>query len=194
MGIQISDRIVNIVHTYVVHKLIAVEGVMYSGTISGSLERIFNGFRGYQSYQNTLEKGGAILYSIVHGHSFSDGNKRTGLLTTYLFLLYNGYSIIVPKDTTQFLERMADAVDPNAPTEKDAIKWVKDNSRKSVMGSLISSVLTVYCRIWGTHLIETMTANLLEQNVWPVGLDKDKLTDKKLLKEKQTPAIQCSND
>ncbi len=125
MPIQISPRIVEIVHNYVVRRLVAVEGVMYSGTISGSLDRIFHGFGGKKQYRTTLDKAGAILYSIVHGHSFSDGNKRTGLLTTYLFLLYNGYSLVVPKNTTHFLERMADAADPNAPTEEDAIRWVK---------------------------------------------------------------------
>ena len=83
MVIRINERIVNIIHSYVVLRLVAVEGVMYSGTISGPLERIFNGFGGYCLYSHTLDKAGAVLYSIVHGHSFSDGNKRTGLLTTY---------------------------------------------------------------------------------------------------------------
>jgi hypothetical protein len=129
----------------------------------------------------------------VHGHSFSDGNKRTGLLTTYLFLLYNGYSLVIPEDTTKFLETMADAMDPNAPSEKDAIAWVKTNCRKSVPASFISTMLTVYCRIWGIGLLETMTTTLLEQTAWP-GIDKNKLIDKTLMKEKNKPAVTCSKD
>ena len=61
MGIQFSDRIVNIVHNYVVHKLIALDGIMYYGTISGSLERIFNGYGGYKFYKNTLDKAGRFF-------------------------------------------------------------------------------------------------------------------------------------
>lgn len=193
MVIQISDRIVNIVHYYVVHKLIAIEGIMYSGTISGSLERIFNGFGSYKPYKQTLNKAGAILYSIVHGHSYSDGNKRTGLLTTYLFLLYNGYALYVPKDTTKFLERMADALDPNAPTEADAIEWIRKNARRSFSARLVSGMLTFYCKIWGTSLLESMTKAILLQNELP-GIDKGKLIDKSLKKRMDDDAIKCSEE
>jgi death-on-curing family protein len=191
MPIQISERIVDIVHNYVVHRLVAVEGIMYFGTVSGSLERIFYGFHGQIEYKGVLEQAGAILYSIVHGHSFSDGNKRTGLLTTHLHLLFNGFYLTVPNDTTKFLERMADALDPKAPSEHDAIVWIKRNCRKSVSASLISNTLTIYCRLRGTHLLEVMTTMMLEQGLFPEGLDKNKLTDKTL---KQQPIIACSKD
>src|SRR4030043_1030151 len=114
MVIQVTEEIINVVHNYVVSKLVALEGFVYSGTISGPIQRIFNEQYSGQKYPSVIEKAGAILYSIVHGHSYYDGNKRTGLLTTCLFLLYNGYVLHVPHDTTTFLERMADALDPNA--------------------------------------------------------------------------------
>lgn len=192
MVIQISDRIVNIVHYYVVHRLIAMDGIMYFGTITGSLERIFTGYSGQKPYKKTLDKAGALLYAIVHGHSFSDGNKRTGLLTTYLFLMYNGYALFVPEKTTKFLERMADALDPDAPTEEDAIRWVHRNARTSVGPKIISASLTFYCRIWGTRLLEAMTKNILEQNALP-GIDKEKLIDRSL-KKPNSPAITCAED
>ena len=66
MVIRINEEIVNIVHNYVVRRLVAVEGIIYSGTISGPLDRIFNGAFGGQKYQHVLDKAGAILYSIVH--------------------------------------------------------------------------------------------------------------------------------
>ena len=190
MVIRISERMVDIVHSYVVQKLVAIEGIMYSGTISGPLDRIFNGFGGYCLYSHTLDKAGAVLYSIVHGHSFSDGNKRTGLLTAYLFLMYNGYSLNVPKDTTRFLERMADAVNPDAPTEIDAIAWVRRNAGKSLWAFIISEVLTVFCKVWGTDFLETMTKTMLEQNALP-GIDKNQLVDRNLKRKKIQPAIAC---
>ena len=90
MVIRVNEEIIKIVHNYVVRRLVAVEGTVYSGTISGPIERIFDETYGVEKYRTIDEKAGAILYSIVHGHSFADGNKRTGLLTTCLFLLFNG--------------------------------------------------------------------------------------------------------
>jgi death-on-curing family protein len=175
------------------HKLVAVDGVMYYGTISGSLERIFHGYSGQKLYHNTIEKAGALLYAIVHGHSFSDGNKRTGLLTTYLFLMYNGFNLFVPKDTTGFLEKMADALNPSAPTEQDAIDWVRKNTTKSVLYLLTCTFLTYYCRFRGTGFLEAVTRTVLEENLFPVGLDKEKLTDHTLGKGTE-PLIKCDTE
>lgn len=189
MPIQFSDKMVLIVHNYVVNRLVAIKGIMYSGTIQGSLERIFNGYCGHTQYNNVLEKAGAILYSIVYGHSFSDGNKRTGLLTTYLYLVYNGYYLNVPQDTTKFLERMADALDPKAPTEKNAINWVINNSKKSVGASILSIMLETICKYLGTTFLEYLTTNLLERGFLP--MEKSKLIDKTL---KTNSPIQCSTN
>ena len=146
MVIGINERIVNIVHNYVVRKLVAVDGVLFSATISGPISRIFSATYGEQKYVGVLDKAGAILYSIVHGHSFTDGNKRTGLLTTCLFLMYNGYVLRVPPDTARFLEKMADALDPTAPSEIDAIKWIKKNSRKEFEGIITYLILILFCK------------------------------------------------
>jgi len=35
----------------------------------------------------------AYMYGIVRNHPFSDGNKRTGFLAAYVFLLIHGYSV-----------------------------------------------------------------------------------------------------
>ena len=104
--------------------------------------------------------------------------------------MYNGYSLNVPKDTTRFLERMADAVNPDAPTEIDAIAWVRRNAGKSLWAFIISEVLTVFCKVWGTDFLETMTKTMLEQNALP-GIDKNQLVDRNLKRKKIQPAIAC---
>jgi death-on-curing protein len=179
MVIQVTEEIINVVHNYVVHRLVALDGFVYSGTISGPIERIFNEQYGGQKYPSLIEKAGAILYSIVHGHSYYDGNKRTGLLTTCLFLLYNGYVLHVPDNTTVFLEKMADALDPDAPTEKDAVDWVKKNSKSNIFGSLTHATLLIYCKLQGKGFLPSFTQVLLEQNAIPY-IDKEKLVDKTL--------------
>lgn len=191
MIIGINEEIVNIVHNYVVRRLIAFEGIVYSGTISGPLDRIFTDPFDERKYVSIKEKAGAILYSIVHGHSFNDGNKRTGLLTTSLFLMYNGYVLHVPYDTTVFLEKMADALDPSAPTERDAIAWVKKYSTLSFFASLMNLILAGYCKLQGMGFITAITPIILEQNSIPY-IDKEKLIDKTLRNRKKKQDRICA--
>lgn len=179
MVIKVNEEIITIIHNYVVRRLVAVEGIVYSGTISGPIERIFNRYYGAQKYLTTEEKAGAILYSIVHGHSFTDGNKRTGLLTTCLFLMFNGYVLRVPHDASKFLERMADATNPEAPTEKDAIAWIKKNSKRDVFALITNVIIGFYCKLQGAGYITQLTPIILEQNAIPY-VDKEKLVDKTL--------------
>ena len=179
MVIRVNEEIINIIHNYVVRRLVAVEGIIYSGTISGPIDRIFNGSFGTRKYLTTEEKAGAILYSIVHGHSFTDGNKRTGLLTTCLFLMFNGRILYVPHDTSKFLDKMADAADPKAPTEKDAIAWIIKHSKRDIFAILNNMFLVLYCKLQGAGFIVQLTPIMLEQNSIPY-IDKEKLVDKKL--------------
>jgi death-on-curing family protein len=163
----------------VVRRLVAVEGIVYSGTISGPIERIFNNIYRVQVYLTIQEKAGAILYSIVHGHSYADGNKRTGLLTTCLFLMFNGYVLQVPHDTTKFLERMADSADLKAPNERDAIAWVNKNAHREFFFGMVNLFLIFYCKLQGAGIITQLTPIMLEQNSIPY-LDEKTLVDKTL--------------
>ena len=40
-----------------------------------------------------FELAAAYLYGIVRNHPFSDGNKRTGFLAAFTFLLLNGFMV-----------------------------------------------------------------------------------------------------
>jgi death-on-curing family protein len=179
MVIRINEEIIIIVHDYVVHKLIADEGIIYFGTISEIVDKVFYRKYGGQKYGDTQDKAGAILYSIAHGHSFEDGNKRTGLLTTCLFLLYNGFVLHVPHNSGEFLDDIADVKCFNAPTEKDAISWLKKNTKRSLVWLIGYILLTYNCKVRGIGKIKKLTHFMLERNLIPY-IDKEKLLDKKL--------------
>jgi death on curing protein len=194
MVIRINEQIVNVIHNYVVRRLVAVDGIIYSGTISGPLERVFGRTFGGQKYHHVLDKAGAILYSIVHGHSFTDGNKRTGLLSTYLFLMINGYMLNPPQNTTTvFLEKMADALDPDAPTEKDAIAWVRQHSKMDGSALFTYASLSFACFLVGTDYIAYWIQGMLDTDTLPYR-DKDKLVDKTLRNGMSKPVSICSED
>lgn len=45
-------------------------------------------------HKTIYDKAAAYLFHIVQNHPFNDGNKRTGALTTILFLTENGIKIV----------------------------------------------------------------------------------------------------
>lgn len=184
MLILINEELINIIHHYVVAKLTADEGIVYSGTITGCIDKVFSEIYGIKRYEGIEDRAGAILYSIVHGHSFVDGNKRTGLLTTCFFLFFNGKTLKIPKDCASFLEKMADVKNPNAPTEKDAIEWIKKHTGSSLFSSVTNFLLTFYCKTQGWAYLEQLTKMILARDVLPY-VDKEALMDKKLLEARR---------
>ena len=99
---------------------------MIQGSVDRALPHVFN----LNPFPTTIDKAGALLYSIATFHPLTDGNKRTGLLSAYIFLLYNGYLIQIPEDSADFLTAVADLKAHNRPTEKDVINWINKHSSK----------------------------------------------------------------
>jgi death-on-curing protein len=48
---------------------------------------------GVDAYPDLVSKAAALLHSLVMNHAFVDGNKRTAVLATLVFLDLNGYVI-----------------------------------------------------------------------------------------------------
>ena len=48
---------------------------------------------GADAYPDLVSKAAALLHSLVMNHAFVDGNKRTAVLATLVFLDLNGYMI-----------------------------------------------------------------------------------------------------
>jgi death-on-curing protein len=48
---------------------------------------------GADAYPDLASKAAALLHSLVLNHAFVDGNKRTAVLSTLVFLDLNGYAV-----------------------------------------------------------------------------------------------------
>jgi death-on-curing protein len=48
---------------------------------------------GADAYPDLASKAAALLHSLVLNHAFVDGNKRTAVLATLVFLNLNGYAV-----------------------------------------------------------------------------------------------------
>jgi len=70
----------------------------------------------------------ALLHSLLKNHSFVDGNKRTALTSTGIFLKLNGYDLINKhKEELEFVLQ----VENESISFKEIVAWLKKNSRKT---------------------------------------------------------------
>lgn len=58
-------------------------------------------------FPHILHKATVNLHSIINFHPFVDGNKRVALLSTYYYLLWNGYTLKIPNDADVFTIQIA---------------------------------------------------------------------------------------
>ena len=80
------------------HLLIAkatggASGIRDLGALESAIAQPKATFDGKDLYSSLTEKAAALCFSIVQGHPFVDGNKRTGHAAMATFLLLNGADI-----------------------------------------------------------------------------------------------------
>lgn len=65
-------------------------GIRDKGLLISAVEMARASMFGEYLHKTIYDKAAAYLFHIVQNHPFNDGNKRTGALTTILFLEENG--------------------------------------------------------------------------------------------------------
>ena len=86
------------IHRMALESFGGAEGVRDFGLLDSALQRPHSTFDGKDLYPTALEKGAALIESIVRNHPFSDGNKRTGYILMRLTLLESGIDISATED------------------------------------------------------------------------------------------------
>jgi len=76
-------------------------------------------------YPDNYEKAAALMDSLVRNHPFLDGNKRTGIAATGLFLMRNGYRLIA---TNQELVRFTLSVARSECPFDQIAAWFKNHA------------------------------------------------------------------
>src|ERR1041385_454778 len=80
-------------HDSIVEQFGGLPGTRDETLLSAALERPFMGLSDGTEFFPTIESKAAVLIqSLIQFHPFVDGNKRTGVAITLIFLLENGYS------------------------------------------------------------------------------------------------------
>jgi len=82
---------------------------------------------GKELYPTVFIKAAVYARNIITAHPFVDGNKRTGMAATSVFIENNGYKIEVVEGG---VEKFAIAIIKNRIELEDIAQWFKENSRK----------------------------------------------------------------
>jgi death-on-curing protein len=81
------------IHARLIAETGGMHGVRDLGLLLSAIARPQATFDEQDLYPNLFLKAGALLESLVGNHAFVDGNKRTAITSTGLFLRINGYRL-----------------------------------------------------------------------------------------------------
>lgn len=98
-------------------------GVRDAALLESALARPRHRFAYGESDLFTL--AAAYAYGIVNNHPFLDGNKRTGFMSTYVFLGINDWQLTAPEE--QAVLMTLGLADKSVAAEQYA-QWLKDHS------------------------------------------------------------------
>lgn len=115
------------IHDQVVKRTGGSHGVRDLGLVESAVYRPQATFDGNDLYIGIFDKAAALLQSLLKNHPFVDGNKRTALTASGLFLRLNGYKLInAKKEEVKFAIR----VDNQHLDISEISNWLQKHSKK----------------------------------------------------------------
>lgn len=115
------------IHDQMVKRFGGSFGVRDLGLVESAVARPKATFGGEYLYISIFDKAATLLQSLLKNHPFVDGNKRTALSSTGLFLEKNGYKLVNQhKEEVEFAIR----VDNDNLIVEQISKWLKEHSGK----------------------------------------------------------------
>lgn len=123
----VSLREVLLIHAAAVSRYGGSDGVREIGLIESAISRPRASFGDYEAYPDLFSKAAVLLEGLVKNHGFIDGNKRTAIATTSVFLQKNGRDFAPgQKELVIFVVEVAEGV---CSTDEIAA-WLKKHSKK----------------------------------------------------------------
>jgi death-on-curing protein len=119
----ITKDILLAMHAELLNRFGGLSGIRDEGLLDSALNRP----KHLVSYGSPtfFQMAASYSHGIVKNHSFLDGNKRTGLMSAYIFLGVNGWSLESPEEEA-VLETLALAA--GETSEEDYATWLERTS------------------------------------------------------------------
>ena len=97
--------------------------------LHSALERPKVTFGGNDLYPDIFTKAAALISSLILNHPFDDGNKRTALTVTALFLHLNGFKLQTELYSEESYEFVI-GIDLKRYDFDDIVTWFKTHTKK----------------------------------------------------------------
>jgi death-on-curing protein len=102
-------------------------GIRDPGAVQSALARPRN-LASYEDCEDVARLAAAYVYGIARNHGFSDGNKRTALVTADLFLMLNGYELLSsPAENVLTILGVAEGT----LSEDELTAWIRNNIQET---------------------------------------------------------------
>ncbi|MFZ3064862.1 MAG: type II toxin-antitoxin system death-on-curing family toxin [Nitrospirota bacterium] len=116
------------IHYRLIEETGGSHGLRDIGLLQSAIARPMAAFGGDDLYPDIFTKAAALMHSLIKNHPFIDGNKRTAITSSSIFLLRNGFQITASnKELEQFT---LEAASTKIEIEKIA-RWFKKHSVKA---------------------------------------------------------------
>jgi len=126
--VWILDEVVVAVHEEQLAEHGGLAGIGDLGAVKSALARPRN-LVSCEGCEDLAQLAAAYAYGIARNHGFSDGNKRTGLVTMDLFLMLNGYELkSSPAENVLTILGVADGT----VSEDDLTTWIRNNIQELI--------------------------------------------------------------
>ena len=98
------------------------DGIRAAHALSASVGRLQSGY-----YADVIEQAAALFESLIGNHPFIDGNKRTAIGATAVFLRLNGYKLQF--NDAEAYEWMISHLESGRFTKSEADQWLRSHAR-----------------------------------------------------------------
>jgi death on curing protein len=123
--IYLTPAQVLFLHSRIIDETGGAHGLRDLELLESAVARPRASFGGVDLYPDLPSKGAALFHSLAKNHPFVDGNKRTAVAATGIFLARNGRRLTA---TNEELERFTVQVAEGGPSHEDITLWLSSHS------------------------------------------------------------------
>ncbi|NKQ34643.1 MAG: type II toxin-antitoxin system death-on-curing family toxin [Chloroflexi bacterium] len=125
MTVFLTPQQILFIHARLIETTGGSHGLRDLGLLESATARPHATFDGTELYPDIFYKAAALMESLAQNHPFVDGNKRTAITATALFLQQNGRHL---QTTNEELERFTLLVVNERPSLDEIANWFQNNT------------------------------------------------------------------
>lgn len=116
------------IHARIIDESGGAHGVRDTGLLKSAIGRPQATFDRLDLYPEVFHKAAALMESLINNHPFIDGNKRTSIASTSLFLRRNGFRL---EGTQQEIEIFTLDMALKKISTEGATNWLQAHAKRS---------------------------------------------------------------